>query len=375
MARTGRWMPGLRAFYAPIVRRALWPFRQAWRGICAAGRFIAWITLAVLHFPVSVYQAIVRRVLLVCRWLRGSPLAFYRMLCRRRDWTLAKVAYLQEESGKWRTAFTVARMPYSALRACGLNPQAAVALLVAGSTAGGAVVVNETVFADRSFSRGDSGVYSAPADVPTSYTEGDNTLLVQLSAVPVGSIVLDSLDVGTAYANSALPANETNAVEVGGSAALSNYLEIGHLIIDRWHCATFRMEHTEAHTLEITGSVADGLSISPVPGVIRKRAVGGGNRAESMSVANSTYDQIRITAPTNAVNGQVDVLRISNLATRGGGCLISRVKAGTITIEYLTVGAGDGLAAKDLVVTTSTSYTIASISDNVEELVSPLPAP
>jgi hypothetical protein len=191
----------------------------------------------------------------------------------------------------------------------------------------------------------------------------------------VGSIVLDSLDVGTAYANSALPANETNAVEVGGSAALSNYLEIGHLIIDRWHCATFRMEHTEAHTLEITGSVADGLSISPVPGVIRKRAVGGGNRAESMSVANSTYDQIRITAPTNAVNGQVDVLRISNLATRGGGCLISRVKAGTITIEYLTVGAGDGLAAKDLVVTTSTSYTIASISDNVEELVSPLPAP
>jgi hypothetical protein len=237
------------------------------------------------------------------------------------------------------------------------------------------VVVNETVFAQRSFARGDSGVYAAPADVPTSYVEGDNTLLVQLSSVPVGEIVIEAIDVGTSYANSALPSGQTNAIEIGGSAALSNYLEIGHLIIDRWHCTTFRMEHTEAHTLEITGSVADGLSISPVPGVVRKRAVGGGLRAENMSVSQSTYDQIRITPPTASVNGQVDVLRISNLATRGGGCLISRVKAGTISIEYLTVGAGDGLAAKDLVVATTTSYSIADISENVEELVSPLPAP
>jgi len=179
----------------------------------------------------------------------------------------------------------------------------------------------------------------------------------------------------TSYANSTLPSGQTNAIEIGGSAALSNYLEIGHLIIDRWRCETFRMEDTEAHTLEISGSVADGLSISPVPGVVRKRAVGGGLRAESMSVSNSTYDQIRITAPTASVNGQVDVLRISNLATRGGGCLISRVKAGTITIEYLTVGKGNGLALKDLVVATTTSYSIADITDNVEELVSPLPAP
>ena len=191
----------------------------------------------------------------------------------------------------------------------------------------------------------------------------------------MGTIEISAIDLATSYANSTLPSGETNVIEIGGSAALSNYLEVGHLIIDRWRCETFRMEDTEAHTLEITGSVADGLSISPVPGVIRKRAVGGGLRAESMSVANSTYDQIRITAPTNAVNGQVDVLRISNLATRGGGCLISRVKAGTITIEYLTVGKGNGLALKDFVVASTTSYSIAAISDNVEELISPLPAP
>jgi hypothetical protein len=327
-------------------RGVLWLMLAVWRSLCAQGRAV-----------------------------KASPFAFYRMLGRKRDALVVKVEYIHTESAKWRAMWSAIKAPYTALRFFGVSPQVAIGLLAVGSTAGGGVIISETVFAERSFSRGDSGTYSAPADVPTSYSEGDNTLLVQLSAVPVGSITLDSLDVGTAYAASALPSGETNAVEIGGSAALSNYLEIGHLIIDRWHCTTFRMEHTEAHTLEITGSVADGLSISPVPGVIRKRAVGGGNRAESMSVENSTYDQIRITAPTNAVNGQVDVLRISNLATRGGGCLISRVKAGTISISYLTVGAGDGLAAKDLVVSTSTSYTIASISDNVEELVSPLPAP
>ena len=308
-------------------------------------------------------------------WVMGSPVATYRAMGRRRDWLLAKIEYVNAESARWRTAFNVLKSPYSFLRMMGLSPQMAIGLLAVGSSAGSAVVVNETVFAERSFAAGDPGVYAAPADIPMSYVEGDNTLLVQLSTVPVGSIVIDSIDVGSAYANSALPSGETNAIEVGGSAALSNYLEVGHLIIDRWHCTTFRMEHTEAHTLEISGTVADGLSISPVPGVIRKRAVGGGNRAENMSVENSTYDQIRITAPTNAVNGQVDVLRISNLATRGGGCLISRVKAGTITVEYLTVGAGDGLATKDMVVATTTAMTIADISDNVEELVSPLPAP
>ena len=344
------------------------PTRLVWhwprRGVVAALRGVRWCIRIVWAF-----------ICLQGRLLRASPLGFYRMLGRRRDWVVAKVEYAHTESAKWRACWTCIKLPYTGLRAMGLNPQMAIGLLALGGTAGGGVVVNETLLAERSFSRGDSGVYAAPADIPTEYSEGDNTLLVQLSAVPVGSITIDSIDVGTAYSNSALPSGESNAIEIGGSAALSNYLEIGHLIIDRWHCTTFRMEHTEAHTLEITGVVADGLSISPVPGVIRKRAVGGGNRAENMSVENSTYDQIRITAPTASVNGQVDVLRISNLATRGGGCLISRVKAGTITVEYLTVGAGDGLATKDMVVATSTAMTIASISDNVEELVSPLPAP
>lgn len=333
-------------------------------GILAALRGVLWLILVVWHW--------------ICaqgRLLRASPFAFYRAMGRRRDWVVAKVEYAHTESAKWRACWTCIKLPYSGLRAMGLNPQMAIGLLAVGGTAGGGAIVEATILSERSFSGGDSGVYSAPADIPTSYSEGDNTLLIQLSAVPVGSIEISAIDLATSYANSTLPSGQTNAIEIGGSAALSNYLEVGHLIIDRWRCETFRLENTEAHTLNIIGNVADGLSISPRPSVVRKRAVGGGLRAESMSVSNSTYDQIRITTPTNAVNGQVDTLRVSNLATRGGGCLISRVKAGTITIEYLTVGKGNGLSLKDMVVATTTSYSLADISDNVEELISPLPAP
>jgi len=90
-----------------------------------------------------------------------------------------------------------------------------------------------------------------------------------------------------------------------------------------------------------------------------------------MVTSGGTYDQIRIGAPTNGVNGKVDVLTLSNLLTKGGPCLISRVKAGTITIEYNEIGAGDGFAAKDFVVATSTIANVISIIDNVEELISP----
>ena len=80
----------------------------------------------------------------------------YRRAVVWRNWLLAKVTYLQEESAKWKTVFQIAKSPYSLLRACGLNPQAAAALLVAGSTAGTGVIVNETVLQDRSFRNGDA---------------------------------------------------------------------------------------------------------------------------------------------------------------------------------------------------------------------------
>ena len=40
-------------------------------------------------------------------WVTGSPLATYRAVCRRRDWVLAKIEYINAESARWRTAFGI----------------------------------------------------------------------------------------------------------------------------------------------------------------------------------------------------------------------------------------------------------------------------
>ena len=271
--------------------------------------------------------------------------------------------------------WTGIKAPYSFLRMMGLSPQMAIGLLAVGGTAGGGVVVNETILSERSFGRGDSGVYSAPMDVPMSYSDTDNTLKVDLGTTPVGEITIENVTVGTAFTGSTLPSGQSNVVMVGGTAASSGFtetfLEIGHLIINRWRCTNFSMSDVEAHTLNIRYNASDGQSISPVAGTPRARAIGGGNRADSMVTSGGTYDQIRIGAPTSAVNGKVDVLKLSNIYTKGGPCILSRIKAGTIDVEYLEVGAGNGFASKEFVVATSTIYKTATITDNVEVSISP----
>jgi hypothetical protein len=162
---------------------------------------------------------------------------------------------------------------------------------------------------------------------------------------------------------------------VGGTAASSGFtatwLEVGHLIINRWRCTNFTMTDVEAHVLNIRFNASDGQSISPVAGTPRARAIGGGNRADSMVTSGGTYDQIRIGAPTSGVNGKVDVLTLSNLYTKGGPCVLSRIKAGTIDIEFLEVGAGNGFSTKEFVIATTTVYKSADIRENVEVSISP----
>ena len=90
-----------------------------------------------------------------------------------------------------------------------------------------------------------------------------------------------------------------------------------------------------------------------------------------MVTSGGTYDMIVIGAPTSGVNGKVDVMRLSNLYTKGGPCVLSRIKAGTIDIEYLEVGAGNGFGTKEFVLASTTIYKIADIRDNVEVSISP----
>jgi hypothetical protein len=302
-------------------------------------------------------------------------LAFYRAIIRRRDWLLGKVEYLQAESAKFKTTFSILKFPYTALRYFGLSPQMAAGFLVVGGTVGGGVVVNETVFADRSFARGDAGIYSAPLDIPTSYSDEDNTLRINLGSTPVGEITIQNVTVGTAFVGSTLPSGQSSVILVGGTAASSGFtatwLEVGHLIVDRWRCTNFELSNTEVHTLNIIGNASDGQSISPSPGVPRRRGIGGGNRADSMQTSGGYYDQIVIAAPTSAVNGKVDRLTLSNLFTKGGLCKLSRIKADTIDILLNETGAGNGFATKEFVIATTTSYKTLVNNDNVEVSISP----
>jgi hypothetical protein len=288
---------------------------------------------------------------------------------------VVKVTYAHTESAKWRAGWVVLRSPYSLLRGLGFSPQMALASLGLLTTTAGGVVVNETLLAERSFGRGDPGVYSAPMDIPTSYSDSDNTLKVDLGSTPVGLVSISGVTVGTAFTGSTLPSGQANVVMVGGTAASSGFtetfLEVGHLKIDRWRCTSFSMSNVEAHTLNIRYNASDGQSISPVAGTPRARAIGGGNRADSMITSGGTYDQIRIGAPTSGVNGKVDVLTLSNIYTKGGPCILSRIKAGTIDIEFLETGAGNGFASKEFVISTSTIYKNANITDNVEVSISP----
>jgi len=306
-----------------------------------------------------------------------SPMATYHKLRAWRDWTLAKVEYLQSESQKWKALFTTLKLPYSALRMMGVSPNMAVSMLVAGSAVGGGVVVAE-VMEPPSFSRGDSGTYSAPLDAPVFYEEGNNTLRLDLGSVPVGLIEIENVTVGTAYANSALPANEVNAVILTGlptvadPAFTGNYIEIGHLIIDRWRCTQLTLHEIEAHTLNIKYNASDGQSISPSASATnRQRAIGGGNRADAMTTSGGYYDQIKITAASSGVDSKVDVMRLSNLYTKGGPCVLKRLKIGTLDLVYNETGAGDGFAVKDLIVDTSVSFKVYSNVDNVEVSISP----
>jgi hypothetical protein len=237
------------------------------------------------------------------------------------------------------------------------------------------VVVNETVFAERSFSRGDSGVYSAPADIPTSYSDENNTLRIDLGGTPVGEISISDIALGTAYSGSALPSGETNVLIVGGNTTSSGFtatwLEVGHLTLDRSRCTSLELSIIETHTLELIGNASDGQSISPTPSTPRRRAIGGGDRASAMITSGGTYDQLVIRAPTSGVNGQVDVLNLSNLWTKGGPCVLSRIKAGTITILLNEIGSGTGLSSKEFVVASSTKYKVLTNLDNVETSISP----
>jgi hypothetical protein len=304
--------------------------------------------------------------------VRASPRQAYLSAGRKRDWTLAKASYLQEESGKWRALIAAARAPYSFLRMMGLSPQMAIGLLAVGSTAGGAVVVNETILSERSFARGDPGIYAAPIDAPIFAATEYNTLRLDLGVTSVGLVEISGISLGTAYTGSTLPSGETNVIIVGGlptvvdPAFTETFLEVGTMYVDRWRCETLAITNSEIHKLIVRGNASDGQSISAVAGTPRDRGINGGNRADDMITSGGYYDQLKITSASSGVNGKIDVLRLTNIYSKGGGCVIDRVKAGTMEVTLNETGGDSNLSTKAFTIATSVIYKSFTNDSNVE---------
>jgi hypothetical protein len=305
-----------------------------------------------------------------------SPGHTYRRAIFYRDKILATVEMLQSESQKWKALFTTVKFPYTVLRSFGLSPQLAASLLIGGSVATTGVVAAE-VMEGRSFSRGDSGVYAAsvignnaPLDVPTSYTDGDNTLMINLGSTPVREIVIENVSVGTVFTGSALPSGQQNVVDVGGNVVTggtNTRLEVGHLIFEGSRCKKLELVDINAHTINVVGNASDGQSIAPSPGTARMLAIGGGHhQADAMVTSGGTYDRIQIQAPSSGINGRIGTLRLSNLYTKGGICALYKLTVGTLDILLNEVGMGDGFSTKEFSITTSVTGSNITVQDNVE---------
>ena len=68
--------------------------------------------------------------------------------------------------------------------------------------------------------------------------------------------------------------------------------------------------------------------------------------AADMSTKGGLYDRVWIQAPTSGVHGQIDKLTISNLYTKGGGCVLKRIRGGTLTITLNEIGGDSDLSTK-----------------------------
>ena len=331
-----------------------------WSSLCTIGRGCIAVPVWLWHKFTAMIRAILR-----------SPRQTYEKCRSARDWLLAKVEHIQSESQKWKTTFNILKSPYTLLRAFGLSPQLAVTFLFAGTAVGGGAIVAE-VMEPPSFSRGDSGVYAAPQDAPVFFAESFNTLRVDLGSTAVGNITIEDTTLGTAYTGSTLPSGETSPIIIGGKAAVvdpaftETFLETSYLLVDRWRCESLLITNSEANKLIVTGMVSDGQSLAPVPGTPRMRAINGGNRAADMHSHDSYFDQLRIQASTSGVNGKVDVLTLSNLYSKGGSCLIDRVKANVMEIRLGEIGGDSDLATKAFQIADTVTYKSFEADGNVE---------
>ena len=366
-----------------IIKAFIGSFVEALRFFAQPFKFIYVGITVILLKLLSVISATVRAIKATPRKVLMSPVVLYRRLAKVRDWIFAKIEYLNAESKKWATVFKVIMSPYSLLLKMGFSPNMAISFLAIGGVATTGVAVNETVFSEDTFENRSPGQYFAPSNIPSFYalSEPDqatgmsyNTLRISLSSTAVDEVDIRAVSLGTIFANSALPQGATTAIDIGGLASKSNWLEVGTFTIDGLRCQKLRLHDIDAHTINVIGNASDGQSIAPAPGSgvsNRMRSVVGGNHmAAALRTEGGTYDRLWIEAAATGTNGRVNKITLTNIYTKGGLCRLSRMKIGTLNILNSEIGNGDGLSAKDFTVETTVTGQVINANNNVEVLIS-----
>ena len=366
-----------------IIKAFIGSFVEALRFFAQPFKFIYVGITVILLKLLSVISATVRAIKATPRKIIMGPVVLYRRLAKIRNWIFDKIEYLNAESKKWATVFKVIMSPYSLLLKMGFSPNMAISFLAIGGVATTGVAVNETVFSEDTFENRSPGQYFAPSNIPSFYalSEPDqatgmsyNTLRISLSSTAVDEVDIRAVSLGTIFANSALPQGATTAIDIGGLASKSNWLEVGTFTIDGLRCQKLRLHDIDAHTINIIGNASDGQSIAPAPGSgvsNRMRSVVGGNHmAAALRTEGGTYDRLWIEAAATGTNGRVNKITLTNIYTKGGLCRLSRMKIGTLNILNSEIGNGDGLSAKDFTVETTVTGQVINANNNVEVLIS-----
>ena len=309
-----------------------------------------------------------------------SPITIYKDIVEFRDWLFEKIEYLNGESAKWRRFFNVVKSPYSLLRALGVNPQLAIAILGIGGATGATVAVNEIII-ERSFANGSPGIYAAPSEFPDEELEkqlawrkdnpNDNTLRIVLCSTPVEEISISNVRIGTAYTGSALPSGKTEAILIEGKSGMSSRLEIGELMFERNTCKTLTLSDINAYKVVVKHNISDGQSIAQTITTQRDLRISGGNfMAKELTTEGGTYDRIWLdTGSMTSTNAKINKLNLSNIVSKGGTCIIRQANIGLLTIQYNTTGHDQNFATKEFTVQSTTKASIWNVTDNTEVLL------
>ena len=298
-----------------------------------------------------------------------------------RDYVMAKVDYLDQESKKWHRFFQVMASPYNLLLKLGFSPQMAMSFLAVGSTVGTGVVVNGTILAERSFSNRDAGVYLAPSEIPNSELEEQfkeeittNTLRVLLNDTPVETIDISNVNIGTSYASngqpSALPHSKTEAILIDGN---NTRIEIGKLVFSRNSCKTLNLESINANKITIKDNQADGLSVyqtasSTIPNL---RVSGGYFMSDLLQTEGGLYDRLHIS-PLDSMSSSktyVNQLNLTNIVSSGGTCDLKKLDIGELEITFNRIGGDNSLVSKALTVSSTVTSANWIVDGNIEVLM------